>query len=173
MKGTIVKCLKELVESKFGKDKWTTICEKTSYPTNTIISLTADIEDATVMKLFENTCATLNITMDQAADAFGDYWVNDYAPAIYKSIFSKFKSAREFILGMDDVHIMVTKTVPNARPPRFTYNFTDDKTLVMTYDSSRGLIRLLMGLVKGLGRHFNEKLTVSKINDRSLKIVFP
>lgn len=172
MKGTIVKCLKELVETKFGKDKWTTICEKTSFPTNTLISLTADIDDPTVMKLIQNTCSTLGITMEQAADAFGDYWVNNYAPAIYKSIFTKYKSAREFILGMDDVHIMVTKTVPNAIPPRFTYSFSDDKTLVMTYDSKRGLILILMGLVKGLGRYFNEKLTVSKINDKSIKIVF-
>lgn len=172
MKGTIVKCLKELVENKFGKDKWATICEKTSFPANTLISLTADIEDATVMKLFENTCSTLGVTMEQAADAFGDYWVNTYASAIYKSIFSKYKNAREFILGMDDVHIMVTKTVPNAKPPRFTYNFTDDNTLVMTYESTRGLIVVLMGLVKGLARYFNEKLTVSKINDTSIKIVF-
>ena len=172
MKGTIVKCLKELVEKKFGKDKWNTICEKSSFSGGSLISLTADIDDAVVMKLLQNTCSTLGVSMEQAADAFGDYWVNDYAPAIYKSIFSKFKSTREFILGMDDIHIMITKTVPNAKPPRFTYKFTDDKTLVMTYDSSRGLIVVLMGLVKGLGRYFNEKVTVSKINDKSIKIVF-
>lgn len=173
MKGTIVKCLKEMVENKFGKDKWDAICEKSGFPKGGIISLSADIDDATVMKLLESTCTTLGVTLDQAADAFGDYWVNSYAPSVYKSIFAKYKSAREFILGMDEVHIMVTKTVPNAKPPRFTYKFTDDKTLVMTYDSSRGLIVVLMGLVKGLARHFNEKLTVSKINDRSIKIVFP
>lgn len=110
--------------------------------------------------------------MEQAGDAFGDYWVNDYTPGIYKSIFSKYKSAREFILGMDDVHTMITNTVPNAKPPRFTYNFTNDNTLVMTYESSRGLILVLMGLVKGLARYFNEKLTVSKINEKSIKIIF-
>jgi hypothetical protein len=164
--------MKELVESQFGKDKWTAICEKASFPTNTIITLGADIDDPVVMKLIDSTCSTLNLSIEQVADAFGDYWVNTYAFSIYKSIFSKFKNAREFILGMDDVHIMVTKTVPNAKPPRFTYNFIDDKTLVMNYNSSRGLILILVGLVKGLGKHFNEKLTVTKINETSIRIVF-
>lgn len=110
--------------------------------------------------------------MNQAADAFGDYWVNDYAPNIYKSVYNKYKSAREFILGMDDVHMMITQTVTNATPPRFTYNFTDDKTLMVTYKSSRGLIDIYTGLAKGLGRYFNEKLTVTKIDNKTVKIVF-
>lgn len=172
MKGTIVKCLKEMVENQFGKDKWNTICEKSGFSPNQIISLSADIDDTTVVTLLKNTCDTLGVTMEQAGDAFGDYWVNSYSPAIYKSIYTKFKNAREFILGMDEVHVMITKTVPNAKPPRFTYDFKDDRTLVMTYSSSRGLILVLMGLVRGLGRYFNEKLTVTKIDERSIKIVF-
>lgn len=172
MKGTIAKCLKEMVENKFGQDKWRTICEKSNFPPNQIISLSADIDDAVVMTLIQNTCETLGVNMEQAGDAFGDYWVNNYGPAIYKSIYGKFKNAREFILGMDDIHVMVTQTVPNAKPPRFTYDFPDDKTIVMKYNSSRGLILVLKGLVKGLGRYFNEKLTVTKINESSIKIVF-
>lgn len=172
MKGTVVKCLKEMVEKKFGKDKWDTICEKSGFKAGAIISLSADIDDAVVMKLLQSTCETLGVTMEQAGDAFGDYWVNDYSPNIYKSIYSKFKSAREFILGMDDVHIMVTNTVPNAKPPRFTYEFKDDNTLIMNYKSSRGLILVLAGLVRGLGRYFNQKLTVTKMSETSLKIVF-
>lgn len=31
MKGTIVKCLKELVEKKFGKDQWSEICKKSDF----------------------------------------------------------------------------------------------------------------------------------------------
>ncbi len=172
MKGTIVKCLQEMVENKFGKDKWSTICEKSNFGKNQIISLSADIDDAVVMTLLKNTCETLGVSLEQAGDAFGDYWVNNYGPNVYKSIYNKFKNTREFILGMDDVHVMVTKTVPNSKPPRFTYDFPNDKTIIMTYKSSRGLILVLMGLVKGLARYFNEKLTVTKINEGSIKIVF-
>jgi hypothetical protein len=172
MKGTITRCLKEMVENKFGKDKWITICEKSNFPSTKIISLSSDFDDAVVMALIKSTCETLGVTLEQAGDAFGDYWVNDYAPKIYKSIYTKFKNAREFILGMDEVHKMITKTVPNSKPPQFTYNFTDDKTLVMKYNSPRGLIAVLMGCAKGLGRYYNEKLTVTKIDDSSIKIQF-
>lgn len=173
MKGTIVKCLKELVVNRFGADKWTAICQHSDFPPNQIINLSADIEDAKVMSLIGSTCSVLGITLEQAADAFGDYWVNDYAVVIYKHVYDKFSSCREFILGMDGVHVMVTKMVPNSSPPRFTYEFKDDKTLIMKYESNRGLIAILAGLVKGLGRYFKENLTVTRLDDKTLRVVFP
>lgn len=173
MKGTIVKCLKELVVNRFGAEKWAEICRLSDYPANQIINLSADVEDAKVMSLLGSTCTVLGITLEQAADAFGDYWVNDYAVVIYKHVYDKFGSAREFILGMDGVHVQVTKMVANASPPRFKYEFKDEKTLIMTYESQRGLILVLAGLIKGLGRFFKENLGVTRLDDRTLRIVFP
>ncbi len=172
MKGTIVKCLQGLVVDKFGKEQWEEICNRSGFPTKGLISLSADIEDATALELITNTCAVLDITLEQAADAFGDYWVNDYAVEIYKSIYGRFSSAREFILGMDDVHIQVTQSIENARPPRFDYEWKDDQTLVVTYKSQRGLIDVFAGLVRGLGKHFDEPLTVTKLSDDKVQVVW-
>ena len=171
MKGTIVKCLKNLVEEKFGAEKWQEISNKSNYQ-DKFINIANDIDDTMVMALLSNTCTTLGITIQQAGDAFGDYWANDYAPKIYKIIYKRYHSAREFILGMDDVHVEITQNVPNAKPPRFKYNFTDDNTLLVTYVSKRKLIDVYVGLVKGLGRYFNEKLDVTKVDDETAKIVF-
>ncbi len=172
MKGVIAACLAELVIEKFGKDKWEAILEKSGLKKSTSFLPFQDIDDAAVMTVVESTCKILKITLNQAADAFGDYWVNDYAPKVYKTYYRKAKNAREFLLKMDDVHDQVTKSIKNAQPPRFEYEEKDERTLVLHYKSQRNMIIFLMGLVKGVGRYFDEKLIVRKLSDKKLEVLF-
>ncbi len=173
MKGVIAACLGDLVKEKFGKDKWEAALEDAGLKKTTFFMPSTNIDDATVLKLVGSTCKVLGITMNQAADAFGDYWVNVYAPKIYKIYFRKTANAREFLEHMDAVHKTVTERIPDAKPPRFDYKWTDDKTLIMTYKSARGLIDIFVGLLKGVGRYFNEDLKITKLNNKDIKIVFP
>jgi hypothetical protein len=78
-----------------------------------------DILDKKVFELIINTCKVLHITVPEAADAFGDYWVNVYAAAHYKDYYKDMSNAKEFIMKMDEIHESVTKNIENARPPRF------------------------------------------------------
>lgn len=173
MKGVIARCLSDLVQEKFGKDKWEKILETSGLSPNTLFAVTADIPDEAVMNVLKNTCSVLGITHNQAADAFGDYWVNTYAPKIYKSYYAGKQSAREMLLKMDDVHTLVTKNIANAHPPRFEYEWSNDKTLVMHYKSSRGMIDFLVGLIKGVGRYFKEDLKVRKLGPDKVEVIFP
>lgn len=173
MKGVIPDCLAKLVIDKFGKDKWEEVLETAGLSKNLSFMVTQDIPDADVMKVVETTCKVLKITLQQAADAFGDYWVNDYAIKIYKSYYRKSNSAKEFLLNMDNVHKTVTENIANAHPPRFTYNWKNDKTLVMTYNSERGLIDFLVGLVKGVGNYYDENLKVMRVGNDKVQVMFP
>jgi len=172
MKGVIPNCLEELVKSKFGKEKWEDSLEAAGLPRNSSFLAMQDIPDADVLKVVASSCKVLNITLQQAADAFGDYWVNDYAPKIYKAYYRLSNSAKEFLLNMDNIHKIVTKNIPNARPPRFTYKWENDKTLVMSYQSTRGLIDFLVGLIKGVGKYYKEDLKVMKLGNDKVKIIF-
>lgn len=172
MKGVIAVCLANLVQEKFGKDKWHAILEDAGLPKTTFFMPSTNIEDAAVMKVVESTCKVLNLTLQQAADAFGEYWVNDYAPKIYKAYYRGKDNAKDFLLNMDKVHKTVTERIADARPPRFEYEMPDDKTLIMKYMSHRGLIDFLVGLIKGVGTHFNEKLKVTKLSSEKVKVVF-
>jgi hypothetical protein len=172
MKGTIARCLGELVCEKFGKDKWENALERAGLSRNTEFNLLQDVDDGAVMRVIDAVCKELNITNAQAVEAFGDYWVNIYASKLYKIYFDRAKSAKEFLLKMDGVHDTLTKTMSNARPPRFKYEQPDDKTLIMQYSSHRGLIEFLPSLVKGVGKFYKENMTVSKIAPDKIKIVF-
>lgn len=172
MKGVIVHCLRELVSNKFGKDNWRKALEMSGYSPDAAFLLTEDIEDARALRIVDSVCKVLNISLSQAADAFGEYWVCEYAPKIYKSFYQGVESAKDFLLRMDEVHRITTLSIPNARPPRFQYEWLDDKTMLMKYDSKRGLIDILVGLVRGVGKYYRENLQVSKVGGATVKVVF-
>ncbi len=174
MKATITNCLAELVESRFGKEKWNAILTDSGLQAraSTFRLPTSDVPEEQVRKLLTSTCKVLGIDFQQAADAFGEYWCCTYAPRLYGVIVRRFKSAREMILGLDEVHVMMTATIPQARPPRFEYRWENDKTLNVTYLSQRNLIEIYIGLVKGVGAYFREKLIVTKLSAQHVKIEF-
>ncbi|MEW6088023.1 MAG: heme NO-binding domain-containing protein [bacterium] len=171
MKGTIVNCLQELVINKFGKEKWEKSLEEAGVDPNSVFLMTSDIDDAVVVGVIKSVCKNLGITLEQAADAFGDYWINVYAQKFYRSFFAP-KTAKDFLLNMDFVHVAMTNTLKDSRPPRFTCEMEDKKTLVMHYKSKRGLIDFVVGLVNGVGKYYKENLSVSKIGADKVRIVF-
>ena len=172
MKGSIVKCLEELVCTQFGKDKWQKSLEDAGLKKDTVFFTVSDIDDGTIMKVVGAVCNNLNISLAHAAEAFGDYWVNNYSQKIYHQYYSRNKTAKDFMLDMDNVHVAMTKTISNARPPRFDYEWKDDKTLIVHYKSDRGLIDFAIGLTKGVGKFYNENLTVTKLGPDTFQTVF-
>ena len=172
MKGVIAVCLAQLVKEKFGVEKWEQSLQSAGLDKNTTFLPRQDVPDQTVLKLVQGICDTLNISLAQAADAFGDYWVNCYAPNIYMVYYDGTSSAKDFLLKMDSVHQSVTRHLDNAHPPRFDYEWKNDKTLLMHYKSRRGLIDFVVGLAKGVGRYYNESIDVKKIDDTKIQITF-
>lgn len=173
MKGVIVLCLKEMVQKRFGEDKWETALKKAGIEKEPTIMPRSDVDDQIVLNVINSVCEVLHISLDQAADAFGDYWINTYAQRMYGVYFTVAKTAKDFLLKMDSTHVTATKNIPGAHPPRFDYEQPDEKTLIMTYKSSRGLIDIMIGLVKGVGKFYHEDLKITKLEGNRVKIVFP
>jgi len=173
MKGTVVKCLEEMVCSKFGKDKWQISLEKAGVKKNTLFLPTSNIDDSQVIEIVGAVCSTLNITLVQAADAFGDYWINVYCQKMYRPYFRRYKTTQDFLLALNEIHVEITEVMDNAKPPKFTYQWQNDKTLIMHYKSHRGLIDFAMGSVKGIAKYYGENLNITKISSDKLKIIFP
>jgi len=172
MKGVILDCLKNLVTAKFGIDRWQNISVKAGLKPNEVFLATVDFDDKIAINLLNSTCSVLNLNIDAVATAYGEYWMNFYASKMYAGYISNVKSSKELLLKLDNIHTLVTKNMPNSRPPKFTYEWKDNKTLLMNYDSKRNLIDLFIGLAKGVGRYYKENLTVKKITNTKAEIIF-
>ena len=172
MKGTIVNCLEDLVKEKVGRDGWKQVLTDAGLSPVTIISTTASLPDEQVISLIAAAAGVLHISVQQAMDAFGEYWSSVYAPKMYGPWFAKATNAREFLLNMDNVHIAITKNVAEAAPPRFTFEDKGPHEMVMNYSSPRGLVALMPGLIRGVGKYFNENLQV-RATGNAMYITFP
>jgi hypothetical protein len=171
MKGTIVKCLEEAIKTKHGDAKWKDILVASGMGATTFFVTTSVVPDEDVLKLLRATASVLGITLEEAMDVFGDFWSTTYAPSIYGAYYKKAKTAREFLLNLDHVHVAMTKTA-GASPPRFRYEWRKSNHLVMHYDSPRGMVALMPGLIRGVGRYFRENLTVT-VSANEVNVVFP
>ncbi len=172
MKGTIIKCLQEMVEKRHSKESWQQILNEAGLEGPQFFSLSSDVPDTDAIGLFEATASVLGLSPEATSDAFGDHWVNDYAARVYQTLYARLRSAREFILALDGVHMMVTNTIENAHPPRFDYQEEGDDTLIVTYKSQRGLIDLYVGLARGVGRYFSTPMQVTKLGASQVRIRF-
>jgi methyl-accepting chemotaxis protein len=172
MKIEIVDCLSEMVKKNFGEDKWREICEKAGFNNRAKYIKGMDILDQKVFEIVEKTCEVLQINMAQAADAFGDYWINVYALKYYKGYYGKFTSAKEFILGMDSIHVEVTRIIENAHPPRFKTEIISENKIKVKYISERKMILFYIGLVKGIAKYFNEKINIEQLSEEDVMIEF-
>jgi len=173
MKGTVVKCLEEVVCLKFGKDKWQKSLEKAGVEKSTLFLPTSNIDDSQVIRVVEAVCSTLQISLTQVANDFGDYWINVYCQKMYKPYFRRYKTAKDFLLALNNIHIEITEMMNNAQPPKFTYKWQNDKTLMMHYQSHRGLIDFAVGSAKGVAKYYGENLDITKVSNKKLKIIFP
>ncbi|MDH3349184.1 MAG: heme NO-binding domain-containing protein [Desulfobulbaceae bacterium] len=173
MKGVIADCLSKLVVDNFGSKKWIEVLREVGFSEYTIFLPFQDIKDDKIIQLIGATCKVTGITMKQAVDAFGEYWVNIYAADMYKIYYMDCENVKDFLLKMDQVHEKVTRRVENAEPPRFSYHWKNDNVLIMGYKSKRAMIDILHGLVKGVGKYYNETIVVNKLNEKELEIVFP
>ena len=173
MKGVIPRCLAEWVQDKYGTDQWKAILKSTGQdPDMPNFLVVANVDDSLVMQLVESTRKALGLSLEELADAYGSYWMDTFAPKYYSAYFRNVNSAAEFLLKIDWIHTMSTRTIQGAKPPRFTYNWRDDRTLEIGYDSNRGLIDFAVGLARGVGKHFGENLRVTKTSPTQFQVKF-
>jgi hypothetical protein len=173
MKGVILNAIADMITEKFGKEKWEEIVEKAGLPRSRIFLPIENVDDAVVLSVINSLCNVLGITLQQAADAFGEYWICNFTPKLYPLYYRGVNSAKEFLLQTDKIHQELTKNIPDATPPRFDYQWKDDKTLIMTYKSKRGLIEIMVGIIKGVGKYYKENLMVTKLGPDKVEIKFP
>jgi hypothetical protein len=172
MKGVIFLCLQDLVSDKFGKPKWQEILVAAGFPAQRTFIAVEDVPDQAISKIIGAAPKVLRLSGEQVAEAFGEYWVGNYALRLYKPYFSGKNNAREFLLAMDEVHKSVTDNMANARPPRFEFKWKSDNVLEISYRLSRNMIDLIPGLVLGVGKYYQEHLVAAKTSATTIEVVF-
>ncbi len=164
MKGIILQCGVEMVKDQFGgADTLKKILAEMGISEEKKIVIFEDLPDKMSLDFIKAAAKVLGLTEDEVMLAFGDYWVNVFAYRKYRVVYAKYKTAKAFLIGMDQTHAWATQSIDGATPPQFIFESSDDDTLLMHYISARHLDKILEGLIKGVLRYFGEKGLVERI----------
>lgn len=170
MKAVIVNCIRDLVRDKFGADIYKDVAKNVGLEDKTYLN-NADIDEETFKKLINELSKVSKLSVNQIFDAFGDYWVNVFSQKYFKSYFRTYKNAKDFLKAMDKIHVNVVNTYGGSTPPRFSFEESGNR-LIMHYDSKRNLVDLLISLVKGVAKYYNERINVYKRDNKTIEVEF-
>ena len=101
-------------------------------------------------------------------ELFGEYWILYTAHEGYGDLLSlSGNTLAEFLGNMDMLHSRISGIMPDLQPPKFKTRNVQENSLELEYYSHRdGMVPMVYGLLRGLGKRFGTPCTVEQIYER-------
>lgn len=164
MYGLIHTALREMVVEHHGRSVWNSIVDESGVSDNAFLTMRV-YEDATTQTLVDVASKVLNLPAEDCLEIFGEYWTHDFAPREYAQLMDYTgQSFFEFLDNLNDLHDRIATAFTDFSPPGFRLEVVDDTSAWVHYFSSRkALTPFVVGLLKGLGDRFGQKITVETV----------
>lgn len=174
MKGTVVGTWVNTCKMLYGEDITKSALEDCKLGRNKIFSPMEDVQDDVVYRLIETISSKTSKDKKQIWESIGEDNIN----AFFKGFpaFFEHENLFSFLKSMFDVHIVMTKKFPGAKPPLITIKPISKREAIFEYTSKRGMFDYLQGLLKGSAKFFKEDIKCDILEKRDdyvkIKIAF-
>lgn len=170
MKGTVVGTWVKTCKELYGGDVVGDALEKAGFGRKKLFSPLEDVDDNKVNKFIENISSAVKEDKDIIWEKIGE----DNIKAFHKGFpaFFEHENLYSFFKSMFDVHVVMTKKFPGAKPPLILIKPISNRQAIFTYKSKRGMFPYLKGLIKGSADFFNENLGMSEIEKTNESISY-
>ena len=168
MYGLVNKAIKDLVTDNHGDEAWQKVCDIADFHEGDFISM-SPYPDKLTFDLVGAVCQVLKADANDILEAFGEYWILYTADQGYGNLMNLTgKTFVEFLGNLDMLHSRISNMMPELRPPMFKTRNETDNSVELEYRSHRdGLVPMLYGLIKGLGKRFEIEVKIELIEERS------
>jgi hypothetical protein len=160
--GMVNRSLEELITTRHGAACWERVLARSGVEVDIFVS-NEPYDDDITHRLVEATSAELELSPQEVLGLFGEHWVNVTAAQTYGPLFrAGGQDLGEFLQNLPNFHTRVQLLYPNLRPPEFHVRDARPGHVTLEYHSTReGLLPFVIGLVRGLGRHFGTPTTIT------------
>lgn len=173
MKGTVVATWVKTCKKLYGEEAVDQAMNAVGWQ-GKIFSPMENVEDIKVKDMINKIANNVNRDVKTLWGQIGQdnlkAFNNDY-PAFFEH-----ENLYSFLKSMFDVHVVMTKKFPGAKPPLLTIEPISEKQAIFSYSSKRGMFDYFLGLLKGSAEHFKENIKVDEIERKDdflkLKITF-
>jgi len=175
IKGTVVATWVGTARKMWGVELISKAMEHAGWARDRIVMPTEDINDAEVKAFIAFLTKSLGKTEDEIWLIIGKDNVKSFF-GVYPAFFQQ-ENLYSFLRSMYDVHVVVVKRIPGAKPPELLITPISEYEAVLSYRSKRGMFGYLKGLLVGGAEHFKENITTeileSSAEHMKIKIKFP
>lgn len=170
MKGTVVATWMRTCRKLYNDDVVNKAMTSVGWDNNKIFKPTENVEDNQVKKVIEYIAKSQKLEL-------GDLWRKigeDNLLAFHKDFpaFFQHENLYSFFSSLFDVHVVMTKKFPGAKPPLVTISPISSKEAIFYYESKRGMFDYFLGLTAGSIKYFKEDIEIEELErtSESLKL---
>jgi hypothetical protein len=159
--GTFFVELYKYAGKKLGSDKWSNLLENSAIGPKVYVT-SAEYADQDMTDLISTIAEMTEDSVDAIWEDFGEFAGEDLA-RIYGALVEPEWGTLEVLENTGTiVPIVFRETKPDAELPQLHCTRLSPDKAVIVYDSSRKLCAFIKGVVKGIARHFNEKVLLKE-----------
>ncbi len=161
MKGVIFTSFADFVEGKLGAAELDAMYQDSELSTQGAYTTVGYYPAEELLEMVAHLAEKTGTTTPVLVEEFGAYTFGKLADH-YEGLVASYSNCFECIYHVDQtIHKAVRKLYPEAELPNLNAQLSEDgKRLDLSYQSTRPLMHLALGLIKGCAAHFGENVRV-------------
>jgi len=179
MYGLVNKAVRDMLIEKHGMSRWEEICRRAGCPSDEFLPLKSYPDDWTY-RIIRSASELLDVPEGELLEELGVYWIRFTANEGYGDLMDLFgRDFRSCLRNLDQMHDRMGALMPELQPPKFRVFDSGPREILVEYTSKRrDLAPMVLGILKGLGRKFNERIEVSLMPEdhgdhtRAFRVIF-
>lgn len=175
MKGTVVGTWVNTARKVWGDSLTDEAMSHVGWDQDKMFLPTEEVDDAKPKAFVAYLAERTGKTQDEIWLNIGKDNIKTFAQA-YPAFFRQ-ESLYSFLRSMYDVHIVMVKRIPGAKPPELLIEPVSEYGAVLSYRSKRGMFGYMKGLLAGAAERFKEdiktEITESSSEHLKMLITFP
>lgn len=163
MYGVIFDFLRDyVIKNHGGKPTWEALLKANGYGYK-IFFPTIEYADAEIVALASTASTALNVPLPDVLEDFGSFVAGRLLSFYNMYIDQEHWKSFEIIENAGGcIHHAIHRHNPTRKPPKISAKRINPDELIINYQSQRKMCAVLRGIVRGLGEHFKEVLTIQE-----------
>ncbi|KAL8603722.1 hypothetical protein ACOMHN_024338 [Nucella lapillus] len=173
MNGQIHCVIREMVQVKFGLEKWEEVLKTSAMDEDSHFLVFSVYDDSCTFRLIDSVSRVLGVPYETVLKEFGVYFLSYCMKHGYhKMLLTLGQDLFSFIQNLDSLHSMLSLSYKGIVSPSFRCSERDDGIIVIHHYSWRnGLYPIVQGLLEAVGRDlFNQVVTITFISSSQVTV---
>ncbi|MEN9549009.1 MAG: hypothetical protein RIR12_1600 [Bacteroidota bacterium] len=167
MYGIVNRAIQDLITKNYGEEVWDKVLQTSGVDIEFFLS-NEPYDDDITYKLAGAAATTLEISVAEVLQAFGEWWILKTGKEKYGGLMQAGgNNLKEFLINLPLFHNRIMLMYPKLTPPEFKISDVQANSLHVHYLSKReGLQEFVRGLLSGLAKMFDTDITIDLLQSR-------